>query len=184
MKYVTIIMLLSALITANSATADAADMAKTCAACHGANGIASNSQWPNLAGQNKDYLIAQLQAFRDGSRIDPLMSPSAKSLSDQDIAALAAHYANLQPAANASPAKLNLAGMNIRARCVSCHGMEGKPVNSQWPNINGQQQAYLAKQLTAFRDGTRHSEIMKVIVKGFSDQQIADVAEYYSQIPR
>ena len=68
-----------------------------CTGCHGINGISNNPMWPNLAGQQEGYLVKQLQAFREGVRDDPLMSPMAKSLTDSDIDNLAAYYSNLQP---------------------------------------------------------------------------------------
>ena len=67
----------------------------SCAGCHGAAGISKNPMWPNLAGQQPGYLVKQLKAFRDGSRIDPMMQPMAKPLSDEDIANLAAWYSSL-----------------------------------------------------------------------------------------
>jgi cytochrome c553 len=51
--------------------------AAVCAACHGPNGVSANPQWPNLAGQKDLYLIKQMKAFRDGTRVDPLMSAQA-----------------------------------------------------------------------------------------------------------
>lgn len=68
----------------------------TCVACHGANGISSNPIWPNLAGQKEEYLKKQLVAFRDGTRKDPLMSPMASSLSDEDISNISAYFASLK----------------------------------------------------------------------------------------
>jgi len=67
-----------------------------CASCHGAAGVSNNPLWPNLAGQQAQYLAKQLRSFRDGDRSDPLMSPMAKPLSDEDIENLAAYYAGLQ----------------------------------------------------------------------------------------
>ncbi len=82
----------------NAAAADA-DAGKTksavCAACHGADGSSSNDIWPNLKGQKNGYLVKQIKAFRDGDRTDPMMSPMAKSLSDEDIDNLAAYYSGL-----------------------------------------------------------------------------------------
>ncbi|HYQ72456.1 MAG TPA: cytochrome c [Gammaproteobacteria bacterium] len=68
-----------------------------CTGCHGINGISNNPMWPNLAGQQEGYLVKQLQAFREGVRDDPLMTPMAQSLTDSDIDNLAAYYSNLQP---------------------------------------------------------------------------------------
>jgi len=70
--------------------------AASCAACHGSNGISSNPEWPNIAGQNEKYLVSQLKAFRDGDRNSPLMSPMAKPLSDSDIDDISAYYATLK----------------------------------------------------------------------------------------
>jgi cytochrome c553 len=66
-----------------------------CGACHGMNGISANDIWPNLAGQKAGYLVAQMKAFRDGQRKNPMMSPMAAPLSDTDIDNLAAYYSSL-----------------------------------------------------------------------------------------
>ena len=90
-----------AVLSMNAQTALAGDAAAgksraaACAACHGANGISANGLWPNLAGQKEPYLAAQIKAFRDGDRKNPMMSPMAAALSDTDIANLAAYYASL-----------------------------------------------------------------------------------------
>lgn len=86
----------------NSAVVFAADAAAgktkaaTCGACHGMNGISPNDLWPNLAGQKEGYLVAQMKAFRDGQRNNPMMAPMAAALSDADIADLAAYYSSLK----------------------------------------------------------------------------------------
>ena len=69
--------------------------AESCVPCHGIQGIIDNLFWPNLAGQNARYLAKQLQDFRAGRRVDPVMTPMAQALTDQDIEALAAFYASL-----------------------------------------------------------------------------------------
>ncbi len=69
--------------------------ATSCAMCHGAAGISANDIWPNLAGQKPGYLTKQMKAFRDGDRKDPMMSPMAAPLSDDDIANLAAYFSSL-----------------------------------------------------------------------------------------
>lgn len=66
-----------------------------CAACHGPAGVSANPDWPNLAGQKVGYLAIQLKAFRNGDRVNVLMSPMAAGLSDEDIDDLAAYYAGL-----------------------------------------------------------------------------------------
>jgi len=100
MKQFLLVIVLGVLITSGGvalAGDAAAGKAKsgTCAGCHGAAGISKNPMWPNLAGQQQGYLVKQLKAFRDGSRSDPMMTPMAKPLSDEDIANLAAWYNSL-----------------------------------------------------------------------------------------
>ena len=67
-----------------------------CMACHGANGISSNDIWPNLAGQKRGYLVKQIKAFRDGGRVDMMMAPMVKSLTDDDIDNLSDYYSELK----------------------------------------------------------------------------------------
>lgn len=69
--------------------------AATCAACHGPQGISSNTDWPNLAGQQEGYLRKQIRAYRDGDRVDPLMAPMVNQLTDADIDNLAAYFSSL-----------------------------------------------------------------------------------------
>ena len=89
---------ISSLGSAMAAGDAAAGKAKAavCAACHGMNGISANALWPNLAGQKADYIVKQLKAFKAGTRKDPLMSPQAAQLSDQDMENLAAHFSSLK----------------------------------------------------------------------------------------
>ena len=72
------------------------EKAASCAGCHGTAGISNNPAWPNLAGQQKNYLEKQLRDFRSGKRQDPLMSPMAKPLSNGDIENLAAYFNSLK----------------------------------------------------------------------------------------
>ena len=86
----------SAAAAEGNAQAGAAKAA-VCAACHGQKGISSNPLWPNLAGQQQTYLENQIKAFRDGARTDVSMQPFVASLTDEDVADLAAYYAELSP---------------------------------------------------------------------------------------
>ena len=72
-----------------------AQKAGLCAACHGPKGVSTNPLWPNIAGQQAPYLEKQMKAFRDGQRQEPTMQPFMATLTDQDIADLAAHYSGL-----------------------------------------------------------------------------------------
>lgn len=74
----------------------------TCVACHGEAGVSANDLWPNLAGQKRGYLKAQLHLFQSGARVNPLMSPIAQTLSPFDIEELAAYFSALPLRTDAS----------------------------------------------------------------------------------
>lgn len=76
-----------------------AQKSKNCSACHGNAGLSANPLWPNLAGQKEDYLVLQLKHFRSGERLNEIMGPLAKVLTDKDIADLSAYYSSLSPQA-------------------------------------------------------------------------------------
>jgi cytochrome c553 len=71
-------------------------LAATCTSCHGEHGISPNDFWPNLAGQKRTYLLEQLKAFKNGERKNPIMSPVAKMLNEEDMEKLATHFSRLE----------------------------------------------------------------------------------------
>jgi len=71
-------------------------VADKCAVCHGLDGLAKIAEAPNLAGQNENYLLAQLTAFKTGARTNEQMSVVIQDLSDADMANLAAYYSAIQ----------------------------------------------------------------------------------------
>jgi cytochrome c553 len=165
--------------------------ATACVACHGVNGNSSNPEWPNLAGQHRQYIEKQLQAFKDGARTDPLMSPMATTLSEEDMADLAAYFAKQTPTGGeADPAKVSQGQRLYRggdttkgvAACIACHGPAGvgNPT-ALYPAIAGQHAVYVAKQLRAYREGTRQTDsnqMMRNVAHQLSDAQIDAVASY------
>ena len=164
-----------------SAWAEAPEKSLECVVCHGPSGVSNNTNWPNLAGQQRDYLMQEMIAFRDGTRVDAAMPAELlNGLSDQQIMKLADYYSGLD-AAKPAPVEDGTPGQHVRATCVSCHGMTGNSVTSLWPNLSAQKEAYLKKQLLDYKSGKRSHPIMQVIASELTDQQIAQVAKYYSQ---
>jgi len=83
---------------------------------------------------------------------------------------------NIQAAADA------VAGKNKSAVCATCHGADGNSINPVWPSLAGQSQGYLAKQLKNFRDGIRKNMTMSPMAAALTDQDIADLAAYYTSL--
>jgi cytochrome c553 len=160
-------------------------------ACHGPNGNSANPEWPNLAGQHEQYIRKQLQAFKSGARKNPLMSPMAMSLSDDDMEDLGAYFSSQKPAGlEADPSKLALGQRIFRSgepksgvpACASCHGPNGSgnPA-AAYPLIRAQYGTYVAAQLRAYRAGTRQTDpnkMMREVASTMSDEQIDAVASY------
>ena len=130
--------------------------AVTCSACHGGEGNSVNPAWPNIAGQNANYIVAQLKAFQPGEndkpalRSDPLMtSMAACRLSDQDIRDLAVYFEGLPAAVNSVADDATVAKAealyrggneeNKASACLACHGPTGRgnPA-ATYPALNGQ----------------------------------------------
>ncbi len=163
----------------------------TCVACHGPNGNSPNPEWPTIAGQHEQYILKQLQAFKAGERQNPLMSPIAQTLSEDDMADLAAFYSQQTRTGLEAPAdkveqgeRLYRGGdsQNSIAACTGCHGPRGNGnPTALYPSIQGQHGVYVAAQLRAYRAGTRQTDqnqIMRDVARSMSDAQIEAVAAY------
>ncbi|MBY0269029.1 MAG: cytochrome c [Burkholderiales bacterium] len=83
----------------------ARSLAATCFACHGTDGRSVGGVPPSLAGQNRDYLLKQLQEFRDGKRPATIMHQHAKGYTDEQLNLIAGYFAAVKPGpAVAAPA--------------------------------------------------------------------------------
>jgi cytochrome c553 len=163
-----------------------------CIACHGPNGNSSNPEWPNLAGQHAPYILKQLQAFKGGARKNPLMTPMAMGLSDDDMEDLAAFFETQKPASTleADAGKLVVGQRVYRSgdaktgapACAACHGPTGSGnPPAGYPELRGQHSTYIAAQLRAYRAGTRQTDpnqVMRNVAGTMSDEQIDAVASY------
>jgi cytochrome c553 len=169
------------------------DKSVTCGACHGGDGNSVNPVWPSLAGQHATYAVAQLQAFKTGTRSDPLMLGQVMSLSDQDMNNLAVYFESMPAAAKAvaDPTTVDRGQRlyrggdndNNSAACIACHGPTGRgnPA-AAYPSIKGQYATYTATQLRAYASGARQSDgptkVMRDIASSLSEEDIVAVASY------
>ncbi len=175
-----LVIVLGGLALAGGAPARAQDVeagrqvAGMCRTCHGLDGYAQIPVAPHIGGEPADYLAAQLRAFRSGERVNEMMSVVAASLSDQQIADVAAWYASHRAVASlsADPAQ-------APALCSGCHGADGIAVVPDAPNLAGETNIYLAEQLKAFKSGRRAHEVMSQVAAGLSDAEIRAAADWY-----
>jgi cytochrome c553 len=179
---------------ANAVTGDpaaGAQKAAVCGACHGVDGNSLNPEWPKLAGQQASYIAAQLDAFKQGQRVNVIMAPNAMTLSEQDMADLAAYFskeslqgAEADPSLYQAGQKLYRGGDASRGlpACIACHGPQGQGNGpAQYPSLRAQHSVYTYSQLKAFASGERKSaanSIMETIAGKLSDEEMRQVASY------
>ena len=180
-------------VTANGDAAAGQAKAAVCGACHGADGKAIQPDYPNLAGQHASYLAKQLREYRDGGRVNALMSGQAANLSDEDIADLAAYYSSMTKIENVASEESLTLGRDIYrggitsagvAACSACHGPAGMGnPGAAWPVVSGQNMKYTADQLRYFRSGERANDagaMMRGVAKRMTDAEIDAVSNYIS----
>ena len=171
--------------------------AAVCSACHGADGNSVNASWPKLAGQGAPYQMRQVMAIRsEHGRANPeaaTMVPMVVNLSEQDLADIAAYFATQVPTVEAANPDFAEAGRQLYQAgdpsrnipsCMSCHGPAGRGnLLAAFPQLGGQHAAYSAKQLRAYRDGSRTTDpagMMRDIASRLTDADIEAVSEYLS----
>lgn len=165
--------------------------ATVCAACHGADGNSINPIWPTLAGQNERYFIAQLEAFQDGRREDPLMGAQAANLSKQDMEDLAAFFEMQTPKVGEADPELVVLGQRLymggnidrnTSACYACHGPDGRGIApAGYPSLQGLKADYIVAQLNAYFQGRRttdDAQVMRSIASTLTDADMRAVASY------
>lgn len=152
--------------------------AAACVACHGEAGVSAGAT-PSLAGQDAQYFVAAMRAYKDGSRTDPTMKGPASALSDAALTDLAAYYASLSPQAPKTVKALDTG--DWVQRCDRCHGVNGNSIDPRVPRLAAQRTDYLTRILDTYRTGTRKSTAMSAMSKVLTETEIKMLAAYYSQ---
>lgn len=171
---------------------------QVCSNCHGMRGNSVSPNFPNLAGQVEPYIAAQLTGFKSRNRHDPAgfeyMWGLSRTLSDKQIAGLAAYYAAQSP----EPLPPQGAATRIEAgrllfesgvpdkkipACTACHGPTGSGQGA-FPRLAGQHADYVAKQLTGFQrtDDRPAGAVMEVVAHDLTREDISDVASYVQSL--
>ena len=154
-------------------------IANMCRTCHGLNGFAQIPIAPHIGGEPKEYLEAQMLAFKTGTREHEIMTIVAGGLSVEQIADVAAWYAS-HTATATLPTDANVE--DAPDACVSCHGANGISEVPDAPNLAGEVNVYIATQLKDFRSGKRQHVVMTAIASELNDDEIRDFADWYAAI--
>jgi cytochrome c553 len=152
--------------------------AASCAGCHGDEGVSSSPATPSLAGQDAQYIVLALQAYKDGSRGDETMKAMTAALDGTAMKNLAAFYAAQEP--KAPNVRKPLTTEEWTQRCNRCHGVNGNSTDPRLPMLAGQRGDYLLKALQGYRARTRKSSEMAAMSDGLSEDDLENLAAHYA----
>ena len=180
-----------------------------CATCHGAQGEGNAAGgFPRLAGQPAYYLERQMNAFADGSRTNPIMTPIAQAMTDEQRRDSSAWYASLgasavsakssaadgtgrgaTPKPDAAQRRRALAlltrgdhALQVQA-CNNCHGPNGAGEAPMYPYLAGQHASYLTAAMAEWKSGARKTDPsgqMTTIAARLGDRDVAALSAYFA----
>jgi len=169
--------------------------AEMCIGCHGIPGYQNSfpeiHKVPMISGQSGAYIVSALNAYKKGDRKHPTMRGIAGSLTEQDMADLAAYYAShADKTAPDTPraASTTAAALIEKGACASCHGANfSKPIDPSYPKLAGQHADYLFFALKAYTvEGNavvgRSNGIMAGIAKQYSTAEMREIAKYLGSL--
>ena len=174
---------------------------QVCSNCHGAKGVATSPNFPNLAAQTQPYLVQQLTAFRSHGRSDPegyeYMWGLSAHLTDAQISGLASYFSQLPPPPgnqdNFGTPAMQQQGQLIFEQgitaegvpaCIACHGTHAQG-NDLFPRLAGQHADYLIKQLKIFQNTDQRPDgvAMKAVTHALTPENMNNVAAYLEAMP-
>lgn len=201
-KALSLLLALAGVVTSVQAqdAAKGEQKAAMCIGCHGIPGYQASFpevyKVPMISGQNAKYLAAALGAYKKGERKHPTMRAIASSLSDADMADLAAYYekhgsSSVKTVADAPVPQpsAEVAALLQKGACASCHGPNySKPIDPGYPKLAGQHGDYLSAALRAYNTTDnpnlgRANAIMAGQVKQFKNAELKAIATYLASLP-
>jgi cytochrome c553 len=168
-----------------------------CIGCHGIVGYQASFpevyKVPKISGQSAKFIVAALAAYKQGERKHPTMRGIADSLSDQDMADVAAYYSTHGVVEGAAAPKAaeptgKAAELLKKGNCASCHGDNfSKPIDPSYPKIGGQHADYLFVALKSYKqEGSttwgRSNGVMGGVAKQFSNAELKELAKYIASV--
>jgi cytochrome c553 len=169
--------------------------AAMCIGCHGIPGYQASfpevHKVPMIGGQGAKYIVAALNEYQKGDRKHPTMKGIAASLTEQDMADLAAFYekqnvAGAEKTLPAAPA--NVAALLDKGKCVTCHGTDfNTAISGEYPKLAGQHADYLYVALKSYQvAGNPHvgraNPTMQAQIQGFTHAELKVIANYLGSL--
>jgi len=152
-----------------------------CGGCHGFHGVSTDSATPSLAGQDPQYLVDAIKAYRAGRKHAAMQRAVAVAIKgDKDSENIAAFYA-AEPRTAVEHGQTLV--QDIANKCDRCHSPSVANPSLVTPSIRGQDKDYLVMALRAYREGRRESSMMHNMTLPYGNAIIEGVASYYASQP-
>jgi cytochrome c553 len=132
---------------------------------------------PKLGGQHVAYMVVALKEYQSQERPHPTMHAQAASMKAEDMEDIAAYLSGRELE---STGKAVGTAPKAGQTCVACHGNDGIGILPEYPNLAGQHADYLEHALRAYRGGQRKNAVMAGMAAALTDQDIKELAKYYS----
>lgn len=190
-KAVLFVMTAASLIAASPVLAmdNVKDLASTCNACHGLNGVSVGPTMPSIGGLPELYLKNVMLQWKNGDRYSATMGRHFKGYSDAEIAALATYFSKMPyvPVVQKADAKVVAQGKDASERCETCHGVTGsEPDDNETPKINGQWAQYMHLEMLKYRNDAvkmPHRK-MRGNIKKLEEADVEAVAKFFAAQPK
>jgi cytochrome c553 len=168
-----------------------ASKSMVCSACHGFGGNSPGNTMPIIAGMAPNYFKKAIKDYAEGKRPSPEMEPYSKYVQQAGLDEIAAYFA----AQKKQPTRIKLnpqaakRGAALAAQCTTCHSPQAESdPEKAFPVLRGQPPGYLTTQLLILKEDKRKlddaalDDLKKKMLKPLSEQELADLAAYFSSL--
>lgn len=157
-------------------------LAEPCLGCHGIEGNMTTYppyHVPRLGGQNPNYIVKALQGYAGDDREHDGMHAQAADLTEQELRDIGAYFG----AEAAVEANVEVEPPESGIYCVSCHGVNGVSITTEFPHLAGQHADYLNETIRQYLEGERSDISMNAFLSMLTEEQLNELSEFYESQP-
>lgn len=157
-------------------------LAEPCLGCHGIEGNMTTYppyHVPRLGGQNPNYIVKALQGYAGDDREHDGMHAQAADLTEQELRDIGAYFG----AEAAVEANVEVEPPESGIYCVSCHGVNGVSITTEFPHLAGQHADYLNETIRQYLEGERSDISMNAFLNMLTEEQLNELSEFYESQP-
>lgn len=157
-------------------------LAEPCLGCHGIEGNMTTYppyHVPRLGGQNPNYIVKALQGYAGDDREHDGMHAQAADLTEQELRDIGAFFGG----ETTVEANVEVTPPESGIYCVSCHGVNGVSITTEFPHLAGQHADYLNETIRQYLEGERSDISMNAFLNMLTEEQLNELSEFYESQP-